>query len=460
LLPVFSAAPKKETRLALAQGLSRLEPGAANEVGEVLCKLAGDSDPAVAREALFAVGNHLSPHACQAALVSLGQTALRGAGMRALVALGPPVIVPIANELSNNLEEPGIAAALTWSLGQIGTSRAVAPLVDALKAKHASTRLSASVALTNLVRCRPNIALPIDALKAAHLPEIEYYARLRDALLVDLPHTREGTVLRHSLWQRGQASLETLFRILSLTHAESSIHGAYQAIISKDRDQRQLALELLETLLEPKVRLALARAIGEAPSRSKKRDRKAILADLCEHGDEVLRALALLTLETLDPKSSPVAQGQHSMARLLVDQVLELQSVPLFSHASAEALTEIASVLGEREFKTGDVVYQECGPGDAMYLIRRGTVTLSCEGRTIEKLGPGDTFGIVAVLDSLPRELTATASTACSLMVLKAQDLHHLLAERPLLMHSVFRALTAVIRDASGRAALGKRTNT
>jgi hypothetical protein len=43
------------------------------------------------------------------------------------------------------------------------------------------------------------------------------------------------------------------------------------------------------------------------------------------------------------------------------------------------------------------------------------------------------------------------------LLVIRADDLLQLLADRPLLMHSVFRALTAALRSQLDRGALGKR---
>ena len=144
------------------------------------------------------------------------------------------------------------------------------------------------------------------------------------------------------------------------------------------------------------------------------------------------------------------------MRRSPIEQILELQSIALFNKASAEDLSEVAAFVAERDVSKGTVVFREGEPGDALYLIRSGEVELSKQKTVVARLMPGEAFGVVAVLDRLPRELTAVATQACSLLVLRQSDLFQLLADRPLLMHSVFRALTSSIRDQLDRVSLGK----
>ncbi|MEZ4272823.1 MAG: cyclic nucleotide-binding domain-containing protein [Myxococcota bacterium] len=448
-----------ESRLALAQGLSRINAGAPPQVGEAICVLAQDQNVDIARTAMRALGKHMSPQACAVALQSLNQRVLRGPAMRALAELGPPVVGPLAKALAQELENPPIASALTWALGQVGVAAAAEPLLQALSAPHSTVRLSAAVALGSLHRRRPGLKLPLEAIAARFLPEIEYYGSIRHSSLVDLPTSAAGIVLRRTLSQRGHASIETLFRLMALNYPEEAILGAFQAIVSRDRHQRQLALELLETVLDPTVRRELAVAIGEGRSRIKTRDRTDVLQSLCQTKDRFLARLAWVVLHELDPKAAMGAlkEAQDSMTHSLIDQILELQSISLFSHATAEDLGEIASMVNEREFTKDAVIFSEGEVGDAMYLIRAGNVMLTRNRHKVDRLGTGEAIGIVSVLDRLPREMTATADTPCSLFVIKATDLLQLLADRPLLMHSIFRALTSSIRGQLDRVALGKR---
>jgi HEAT repeat protein len=453
----FAASQNAGTRQAAAQALSRMDPGAPAEVGSTLCKLAQDPEFDIARTALAALGRHLSPEACEVALGAVSNRRLRGAGMRALADLGPPAVPPISDVLSRTTD-PAVAAALIWSLGHIGASSGVKPLVLALGAVHTTVRLSAAVALGALRRRRPDFELPLLDIEARHLPEIEFYGRMREGALSGLPSTPAGIVLRRSLKQRGQASLETLFRIMSLSYPEDAIQAAFQAITSRDRGQRQLALELLDAILALPTRQALADAIGEGTRRPRNRERRDIVADFARGQDTFLAELAQLVLAELDGVHPDQARlRKRTVNPSIVDQILELQAVTLFSQASAEDLAEVAALVSDRHVDKGEPIYREGEPGDALYLIRQGSVLLTRKKHKIDRLGPGDAFGIVSVLDRLPREQTATAQAPCSLLMIKATDLQQLLADRPLLMHSVFRALTTAIRNQLDQVALGKK---
>ena len=462
----YARSPNPATRLATSQALSRLSPGAPQEVGETLCLLSEDPDPEIARSSLRALGRHLTPAACDVCLRALERSAVRGAAMRALADLGQPVAEPIAEALRARINQPRVAAALIWALGQIGTSVCVAPLIKALSAAHITVRLAAAVALTVLHRRRHQVTLPLDLVESRFIPEIEYYGSMRDAALSGLPTTPAGKLLRRTLRQRGQASLETLFRLMSLRYPEDAIQAAFQAMSSRERANRQVALELLDTLLQSNVRLALAAAIGEGSRKNRARTREEILQELACAPDQFVRALAAQVLHDLGEtvargvvESTLEKEDEDTMSRATVEEILELQSLSLFSQATAEDLAEVAALVQERTIPKGITLFQEGDSADAMYLIRAGSVALSRKGQVVERLGPGDAAGIVAVLDRLPRELTAKTASYCTVLILKAGDLQQLLADRPLLMHSVFRALTASIRNQLDRVALGKRAD-
>jgi CRP/FNR family transcriptional regulator len=142
-----------------------------------------------------------------------------------------------------------------------------------------------------------------------------------------------------------------------------------------------------------------------------------------------------------------------------VQDVLELQAVSLFGQSSAEDLAELAMLLVDRTVKRGEVIFREGDAGDALYLVRSGKVAIARGKTVLEEVGPGEAFGIVAVLDQQPRETTATSAADGELRVLAADDLMQLLSERPLFMHSVFRALTQAIRGQVERIALGKKSD-
>jgi HEAT repeat protein len=453
----FAKSADPTTRLNVTHGLAKATAGSPGLVGEVLCRLAEDKDPLVARTALLALGAHPSEKSCDVALRAVSRRRLRSAAMRALADFGPPIAPRLATEIKDTGDDVARATALIWVLGTLAAGASVRSLVDVLNEPHVAVRLAAAAALTSLHRRRPDIALPLETITERFVPEIAYYAQMRDAGLCALPTSNAAKLLVRAVQQRSQASLETLLRLMSLRYERTAMQGAFVAMSSRDPRQRQLALELLDALLDSPVRQALGMAVGDRSRARHARDPERILASLEKESDGFLRALTRTVLSQMHGDGR-AAEG-YMVTQGLVDQILELQSVTIFQQASAEDLAEVASLTSVQTFDKGAVIYREGDVGDAFYIVRTGGVTLTRGSKVVERLGPGESFGAVAVLDRLPRELTATAASPTALLAISGEDFVQLLADRPLLMHSVFRALTGYLRSRWEKTDGGKKIN-
>ena len=72
------------------------------------------------------------------------------------------------------------------------------------------------------------------------------------------------------------------------------------------------------------------------------------------------------------------------------DPVGMLSSVPLFSECTKKELRQIAGAAKEVEHEAGSVVAREGDHGVGFFLILDGTAKISRDGRTVRRLGPGD----------------------------------------------------------------------
>ena len=457
----LALASERQTRLAVCRSLGRNQAGAPIEVGHLLADLVRDDDPEIARVALEAIGRHPTETSSDVAISALKRRDVRGAAMRALAEMGPAVVPRLADELSLHLEDPAIANALTWSIGRVSAATGVPPLLKALQASIVQVRLGAAVALSSLHRRQPGVSLPRELIEKLSLTEIAYYGMMRHAARTPLPATPGSTLLLRSLKQRTQASLETLFRMLSVHYPEEAMQGAFAAMSQSDARKRQIALELLDTVLSKPLKDALAEAVGGAHAKeSEHHEPPRLLSFLVQGPDRFLASLSRVVLgDVAEVAGEPRRQADEgeTMTQSQVAQILELQSLSLFSQTTAEDLAEVASLVAARRTEKGTILFREGEPGDAMYLVRGGEITLSRGGQIIDHVGAGEACGIVSVLDQLPREATAAVTMDATLLVIRGDDLMQLLADRPLLMHSVFRALTNALRSQLDRVSLGKK---
>ena len=93
------------------------------------------------------------------------------------------------------------------------------------------------------------------------------------------------------------------------------------------------------------------------------------------------------------------------------DLVSTLQAVPLFSGLSDRDLKRLAKSLSERTFPAGHEITVEGKEGVGFFVIESGEVSVSRGGEHIRKLGPGDYFGEMAVIDQGPRSASVVAES-------------------------------------------------
>lgn len=80
---------------------------------------------------------------------------------------------------------------------------------------------------------------------------------------------------------------------------------------------------------------------------------------------------------------------------------------------------ELARSLIEVKVPAGEVVITEGAPGDRFYLIDSGTAEVTRGGVEVNRLGPGDAFGEIALLRDVPRQATVRAVEDLTLYVLE-----------------------------------------
>jgi CRP-like cAMP-binding protein len=88
-----------------------------------------------------------------------------------------------------------------------------------------------------------------------------------------------------------------------------------------------------------------------------------------------------------------------------------LQRVPLFEDFDRGDLDRLSRSFKQRIFDAGTTVADEGRTGAGFFVIESGEATVSVRGSERAKLGPGDYFGEIALIDDGARSATITADS-------------------------------------------------
>jgi CRP/FNR family transcriptional regulator, cyclic AMP receptor protein len=134
------------------------------------------------------------------------------------------------------------------------------------------------------------------------------------------------------------------------------------------------------------------------------------------------------------------------------DIATKLGQVPIFSGCSKRELTLIARAAKEVVHKEGTLIAREGERGIGLFMILEGECRVSIGGKTKAKLGPGDFFGEVALLDGGPRTATVSAVTQVKLIGITGWVFRGLLMEHPTIALKTLEAVAGRLRSVTKEA--------
>ncbi|CDO94280.1 unnamed protein product [Kluyveromyces dobzhanskii CBS 2104] len=118
--------------------------------------------------------------------------------------------------------------------------------------------------------------------------------------------------------------------------------------------------------------------------------------------------------------------GGSFKKRILYDDLLK--NIPILKSLSTYDRAKLADALDTEYYEAGQTIIKEGDTGENFYFIEYGEADVLKKGKdVIAKLGKGDYFGEVALLNDLPRQATVTATTRTKVATLGKSGFQRLL---------------------------------
>jgi CRP-like cAMP-binding protein len=116
-----------------------------------------------------------------------------------------------------------------------------------------------------------------------------------------------------------------------------------------------------------------------------------------------------------------------------------LPSIPLFSSLSPDELRQLIDRVEVRRVTPGEIVVRQGERSGSLFVIVRGQVQVSADGRELAQLGEGAFFGELALLTDFPRSATVTASQPSELLEISRGLIREVMASSPGVLPTLLR---------------------
>ena len=132
--------------------------------------------------------------------------------------------------------------------------------------------------------------------------------------------------------------------------------------------------------------------------------------------------------------------------------VVTLESSKLFGQLAPPEQQRLGRIAREQQFAPGQPIFKESDVGDGLYIIKSGLVEISAAfgqetPHIFSRVGPGEMFGEMAVLEDKPRSASAVARQDTTVYFISRAELLGLVERSPALALALLREISHRLRE-------------
>jgi CRP-like cAMP-binding protein len=130
----------------------------------------------------------------------------------------------------------------------------------------------------------------------------------------------------------------------------------------------------------------------------------------------------------------------------IIEKVLLLETVEVFSEVTTEQLSYLAAIARERQADPGCVIYRKDDPAEGLYIVVSGSVRMLRDGEEIDRVGPNGAFGTWALFDTEPRLASAETAEESRLLFVPRDEFYDVLSDNVGMVENIFKHLVSRVR--------------
>jgi signal transduction histidine kinase len=136
--------------------------------------------------------------------------------------------------------------------------------------------------------------------------------------------------------------------------------------------------------------------------------------------------------------------------------MIDLRESRLLKDIPQEIVQQFSRLSTRKCYPPGSIIFKAGDNGDGLYIILDGFIDISAQitqgqQKVLSRLGPGDFFGEMAILDNEPRSATAIAGTLSELVFIEREVVLSALQSSPKFALNLVREFSFRLRDFNRR---------
>lgn len=168
-----------------------------------------------------------------------------------------------------------------------------------------------------------------------------------------------------------------------------------------------------------------------------------------DHNEEMISEMVRLALSRkpfvlrmIGDDSSGSFSTDEADPLLKIERIMVLKSIPIFEQFPQDMLAAISGIMTEQRFKTNELVYKEGEPGDYIFIIYYGTVSMYNGVQEIMQQGGKEVFVKIATEDQ--KLASARAQNDTLLFKIGKEDIEALSDQQPVMVNHMLRLFTTL----------------
>jgi CRP-like cAMP-binding protein len=137
------------------------------------------------------------------------------------------------------------------------------------------------------------------------------------------------------------------------------------------------------------------------------------------------------------------------------DQTELLSQVPLFATVAKKDLRVLARAAHDMTYEPGTQLASQDDLGVTFFTVVEGAADVVLNGRVIKRLGPGDYFGEMSIIDRAPRSADVVAASRLRCLVFTQWEFRPFLKEHPDVAWALLEVLVGRLREAQKDTSAG-----